>query len=357
MKIKYYKLSFLLFFLLVAENMLFANLQESSKKIHKDIVVNPDALVEIDNAFGDLNISSWDENKVIIDVLITVEGRNSKSVQEKLDAIDVLFSLSPEKVIAKTKIEDHWSFKWFSSNAINYRINYTVKLPKSNSVNLTNDYGTIRLNRLEGQATISCDYGKMILGDLNATNNLLNFDYTSNSTIDFIKGGIINADYSGFEIEQAGEIELNADYTNASFDLVNFLSFKNDYGKLITENIGTLRGKGDYLTLKCGTVTEQLSLDNEFGLIQVKQIKPSVKSVEIDAEYTGVQLGIDEDWSFSYEINLDYAGFRSTLPLDHSIENSRITEKYYKGIYNQSNSLSTLKITSEYGGVKLNPSN
>jgi hypothetical protein len=82
-----------------------------------------------------------------------------------------------------------------------------------------------------------------------------------------------------------------------------------------------------------------------------------VREVDINSEYTSIQLGIDENWSFSYEINLEYAGFRSSLPLDHSIENNRATGKYFNGIYNPQTNLSILKITSEFGGVKINPSN
>jgi hypothetical protein len=357
MKMNYFRINLAFLLCLGVFSTLFAKVQENSKKIHKEIEVIPTALVEIENAFGDLNISSWDENRVVIDVLITVKGRNPKSVQEKLDAIEILFSLDKEKVMAKTNIEENWGFKWFSGSAISYKIDYSIKLPRTSSVDLTNDYGTIRLNSLKGQATINCDYGKMILGDLYSPNNVLNFDYTSNSSIDFLQGGKINADYSSFDIEKAGDIELIADYTNASFDTVNTINFNNDYGKILIENIGTLEGNGDYLTLKCGTVNNLLSLENEFGLIQVKRINASVREVDINSEYTSIQLGIDENWSFSYEINLEYAGFRSSLPLDHSIENNRATGKYFNGIYNPQTNLSILKITSEFGGVKINPSN
>tara|TARA_B100000767_G_scaffold256783_1_gene264119 strand:- start:46 stop:372 length:327 start_codon:yes stop_codon:yes gene_type:complete len=66
-----------------------------TKKIHKEIQVSKDALIEIDNSYGDLNIPSWDQNKVVIDVLITVKGKNSKKNQKKLNSIDVSFLLSP----------------------------------------------------------------------------------------------------------------------------------------------------------------------------------------------------------------------------------------------------------------------
>ena len=48
------------------------------------------------------------------------------------------------------------------------KINYTIKMPVNNSLNLNNDYGAINLNKLDGKATINCDYGKLIIGELNS---------------------------------------------------------------------------------------------------------------------------------------------------------------------------------------------
>ena len=267
------------------------------------------------------------------------------------------FLLSPEKVVAETKIDEGLGLTWFFFSSVKYRIDYTIKLPKTSSVDLTNDYGTIRLNSLEGKANINCDFGELIIGELFADNNTLAFDYTSNSSIEYIKGGTITADFSDFEIEKAGEIELNADYTNASFNSIETLIFKNDFGKLIANNVGALKGTGDYLTLKCGVLNKLLSLDNEFGSINIKQIQPSVESVIINTEYTSIKLGIHKNWSFNYEINIEYGDLSSSLALDHSIKNHKSdnNENYYKGNFNPSNTLSTLNITSEFGSVKLNP--
>ncbi len=357
MKKQYSKLSLVFLLLVGTVDSLYATFQERSKTLHRTMEVNADALVRIENAFGDLNISSWDQNEVVIDVVITVNGRSSKSVQEKLDAIDVEFSLEPSRVEAVTRVEEGWGFKWFSSNSINYKIDYTVKLPLSNSVDIKNDYGSIRLNRLKGHAKIRCDYGKLIIGELLAEDNELSFDYTSNSSFDYIESGSINADYSGFDLEEAGKIRLNADYTNAYFHKIGQLDFKNDYGKIEIDAVAVLRGSGDYLTISCGSVHQQLELQNEFGLIRVNHIYPEMREVQIDASYTGIQLGIDSQWAFDYTVDLEYASFKSTVPLEHTVERIKSTEKFFSGKSFDRPNNATLKITSEYGSVKFNATN
>jgi hypothetical protein len=87
----YFRINLAFLLCLGVFSTLFAKVQENSKKIHKEIEVIPTALVEIENAFGDLNISSWDENRVVIDVLITVKGRNQKVFKKNLTPLKFCF--------------------------------------------------------------------------------------------------------------------------------------------------------------------------------------------------------------------------------------------------------------------------
>lgn len=328
--------------------------QSESKELYQELEVHPDVVVEIENQFGDLTLSSWDQNKVSIAVRITVKGTNPSRIQEKLNEIDVDFMLSPERVKAQTIVEEGWGFKWLKSSRLNYQIDYHVKLPKSAAINIENNYGSIVLNELEGKAVIRCDYGKLLLGDLLHEDNFLSFDYTSNSSIDFIKGGTIQADYSSFEVSEAGIISLKADYTQSKFTTLKNLEFKNDYGKLTIEQINQLKGSGDFLTLRAAKVFQNIALNQEFGSIRIDSLNPTVTSVTIDSEYTGINLGLDPNWDFTYEIHLEFASLKSNVALQHQIQKEGGTEKNYKGYSILENSSNKLQIDSEFGSVKLN---
>ena len=329
-----------------------------TKKIHKEIQVSKDALIEIDNSYGDLNITSWDQDKVVIDVLITVKGENSKKTQKELNNIDVSFLLSPEKVMAETKIDMGWSFGWFyfgygSFNSEKYRIDYNIKLPKTSSVNLTNDYGTIRLNSLEGKANISCDYGQLIIGELMADNNILDFDYSSNSSLEYIKGGTIKADYSDFIIEKAEDIYLIADYTSSNIVEVTNLNYNCDYGNITIDNVTNLEGEGDYITHRIGNVSGSLEIDADYGSIKIDRIKSSAKNVCIEADYTDIIIGYENDYSFNFNINLQYGSFNADDELTIRKTDVQNSSKKYLGFHGTENSSNTVNINADYGEVKL----
>ena len=78
MKQKYF--NYLLVFALLGTTSLIAwenNFKERVRReVKKTFSVNPDALLEVNNSFGDLNITTWNNNTIDITVEIIVEGRS-----------------------------------------------------------------------------------------------------------------------------------------------------------------------------------------------------------------------------------------------------------------------------------------
>ena len=329
--------------------------QTKEKTYHKEYTVNPDAKLEISNSYGNIDIVTWNENRIVIDVFVSVKGNDADKVQKRLDEIDVEFTASSSLVTAKTKFsKKKSSWSWFGSNDnSSMEINYTIKMPITNSVELNNDYGAINLNKLEGNAKISCDYGQLIIGELMADNNSLNFDYTSKSTIGYMKSGKINADYSGFTLDKVGQLELNADYTNSKIGEVSEINYNCDYGKITIEEARKLTGTGDYISHRIGSVFSTLNINADYGSIKIDRLEPSVKNVIIDADYTSVKMGYDNKLNFDFSMELRYASLsgKDNLNVKHSSESNN--NKKYSGFFGSENSGNTININSEYGGVTL----
>lgn len=326
---------------------------DKSKTIKKEFSVSANALVRIDNKFGNLDVVTWSENRVVMEITITVNGNSESKVIDQLEKIDVQFSSSQTEVFAKTVIQKSSSGWWGSNNNSNFEINYKVKMPVTNSADFANDYGSISLNELKGKADINCDYGKIIIGSLHHENNSINIDYTNNSTVEFINGGTINADYSGFIVDKAKKIDLNADYTSSSFEHIENLTFNCDYGSIAVDNGNRISGNGDYLTMKFGTIFKSLKVSADYGDIKVKELKAGFETVEIDADYTGVRLNVDPASAFKVIVKTSYGGFSydDFMQFDKKIEKNN--SKYYEGYAGNNNASSSINIETGYGSVKI----
>lgn len=92
----YYKIALIL---LVLPLSLLANGKMNGKytkekTIKKEFTVNKDALLKINNKYGNLHITSWDQSRTVIEVHITTNGNDESKVTQRLSEIDVLLSIT-----------------------------------------------------------------------------------------------------------------------------------------------------------------------------------------------------------------------------------------------------------------------
>lgn len=343
---------FLLPTIVLASTIIEKKKHEKSKKISKNFSVNKDATLFIKNKYGNVNVTTWNKNTVQIDISITVKGNSLDKVEDKLKSIYIEFNNNSSMVEATTRFGEKRSswWSWGNNNNINYEINYNIKMPITNNANLNNDYGTISLDKLEGEATINCDYGKIIIGDLLGNNSNINLDYCKNSTISFMKNGNINVDYSSIRIDKSRDVKVNSDYSTLKFESSNSIIFKTDYGSISAEDVVSISGNGDYTGIKIGTLRKDLKINSDYGQLKIEKLDKGFESVYIDSEFASIKIGFTKDVSFDFVVELQYAGFKKegNFEIMKSIEKN--TKKYFEGTYNKGGK-GTVKIKSQYGSV------
>jgi hypothetical protein len=325
------------------------------KKIKKEFTVNPNATLKVDNSYGNVNVLTYSGNKVTIEVTIKTNSNNEEKAQEKLDEITVEFSSSSDFVSAKTLFNKNksksWWNSWGSNNNVNMEVNYVINLPITNNVDLNNDYGSINLEKLEGRAIISCDYGKITTKELMADNNSIAFDYTNNSYFEYIKSGSINADYSGYTVAKAKLLDINADYTKSAIKIAETVNYSCDYGSLSIDAINNLTGNGDYLTLVIGDVYKNVEVRADYGSIKIGKMTANAGNVIIQSDYTGITIGYDSTYNFKFEFDLEYASLRDSDGFEFTKKRVESTDKYYLGYYGSSSTSNLIKINSDYGSI------
>ena len=352
-----YKKTLLLFLLIPFVSFASINIKpkhEKTKTIKKEYAVIKNATVNIENKYGNIDITTWNENRVEITVKITVKGNDLTNVEKKLKTISVDFNANTNLISAQTKFDNTssgWSF-WEKSNNTSYKVNYFIKMPVSNNVDLNNDYGSILIDELNGSAAINCDYGKLIIGSLNNVNNSINIDYCNGSNIDYMKAGAINANYSKLTIDKTETVKINADYTTIAINDANTVDFNADYGSIKISEVKNITGNSDYVSIRLGTIYKNLNLKTDYGSIKVSELANGFNNAEIISEYAGITIGTKKTNNFNFMLNLQYGGFRyntSNVEMFKSIEKGG--KKYYEGIYGKGETNATIKIKSQYGSV------
>ncbi len=322
------------------------------KKINKEYTVSDNANLSIKNSYGNLDIVTWDENRIVFEITITTSGNNEEKVEDRLKDITVEFEGNRNNVSAKTKFGKGNNSWWGNSkNKVKVSVNYIVKMPITNSVDLNNDYGSINLAKLEGRAKINCDYGKITTKELMADDNVLMFDYSNGCYFEYIKSGSINADYSGYTVGKTKSLDINNDYTNSKIEIAEVVNYNCDYGSLVIEQVNVVNGNSDYLNVKFGDIYKSATLKADYGSIKIEKLKESLKTLNIKTSYSGSKIGFERSMSFDFNINLGYANLNEADGFNFTEKIKESTQKKYSGYYGSNNSGTEIIINSSYGGV------
>lgn len=348
-------LAFLMLPLFISATTEIKDKHEKSKTINKEFSVNPTATLKINNSYGNIDVITWNENRIVFEITITTSGNDEDKIEKKLNEIDVKFSASKDLVSAETIFGKRSSNSWWSwgKNNVNMKINYIVKMPISGKVNLNNDYGNINLDKLEGKAEINCDYGKITTKELMADGNIFNFDYTKGSYFEYIKSGKINADYSEFTISKTKAIDINADYTNSKIETSEDVNYNCDYGSMKIEKANNIVGNGDYLTTVIGDVYKDITLKADYGSIKINRMTENAGNATIKSDYTGIKIGYAPAYNFQFTIDLDYGSLRDSDGLIITKEIKDSSDKFYQGYYGNASANNSITINSDYGSITL----
>lgn len=320
------------------------------KNIKKTFIVNSNAGIDIENKYGNITVSTWDENKIDLDITIKVSGGNENWVNERLNSIDVDINALKSMVTAITNIGNSSLKSRGSSNS--FEINYVIKIPKNGTVKLNNKYGNITTLTLESTTDIACKYGKIILGKLNGDSNRIEIGYSQNSSIDYIKNGNIEARYSGIKINESGNLNLDANYTDVSLLEGQNIKCKGNYGSFKFQKINSLIGSSNYVTISVAEILNSLSVDATYSKINVDSMSEKSKNVNINTGYTNISLGYDANYSFDFDINTRYGSIKNDSSLEVLVSEIKSNTKRISG-YNKKKGQNKVIINSSYGNVIL----
>ena len=326
------------------------------KKIKKEFSVSANSELNIDNSYGNVDITTWDQNRVVIEVIIKTNGNDEEEVEKKLEEINVEFNQNSNGVSAKTRFskkESSWWKDLFSGfDNVNMEVNYVVRAPIGNHLGISNDYGGIYIDKTTGNTSINCDYGKLDLGELRGKSNSLTFDYTRSSSIDYVTNAAINADYSDYEIMEADQLVITADYSKSKIGKVGKVEYNCDYGSVEIDKVKVLIGNGDYLTTKINRVFTSADLNMDYGSLSIEKVIKGAKNINIDTDYAGVKLGYDNEMSFDFNVETSYGGINGLDELQVQKQKQGNSSHSVSGNYGGTSNGAQINITTSYGSVK-----
>lgn len=268
--------------------------QELTKEWSKTYAVDADATLSVNNKFGDIVLTTWDQNTIEVKVTITVEDGSEKSAQKTLDAISIQDKSSKSRVELKTDMDS----KGNSGNR-ELSIDYEIKAPASLHLELKNAFGGISVPNIQGSVALDVSYGSFKAGVLSAKENALIFNF-SNGIIEQFGGGSITFNYGTLDIDDCKTSVIKSSFSTINLDAVTDLTLDSQYDKVSIDQAGTLKVEAAFTAFDIDHVNTLIDAKIQYSGFEVDHIDAGFKSIKIDSEMGSVELNIASDASYNF---------------------------------------------------------
>ena len=323
--------------------------EEFTRLLKKEFVVNPDAKLLINNRFGRVQCTNWDKNSISIEVTITVTASDQEAANKLFKNISVDFTGSPTSVSAITTLDE-----MKGQGKGKFSIDYSINMPLSVSLDLTNKFGDIFVNETQGKTRISLGYGNLEAKKLGNPDNLLDIKF-SKARVNWIKEAVVSLKYSEMNVDYAGNLKLDSKFSNLDAEKIVALNVVFEGGKLNMENALTVDSRSKFSDLDIQRIDQSLNLDIQYGSCEVHEMPAEFTLVNIRNKYGDVSVGLPEQAKYTLDADLKFCNLEfPSEKAKFSFRSVTTNETVYKGIIGGSVApTSNVNVHSEFGNVSL----
>lgn len=287
--------------------------QEFSRSLSREFGTTADGMTAIYNKSGKVNIKTWQNNSVKIDITIVVHAKDQREADRTFDRIKVNFLSTPGYVKAETMIEPISG--WYG-NECGYEVNYEVWMPIGNQLDLKNKYGNSWVANMKGKLMAEIKYGELRTeqvandADLNINNGKVWIARARNIN------GLLS--YSTLTVTEAADVQLDSKYSEAKVDKAANIRITSKCDEFTLGNIDELRLQTKYAVLRLNnarsafitaqysdvditTVRYALDADICYGSLDVTTMSRNFSDANIVAKYTPVVIGMERGCAFNLD--------------------------------------------------------
>jgi hypothetical protein len=140
----------------------------SGKEIFQKRILLLATLLNIDNQFGEVKITTWDKNEIKVDIHIETSSTKKDLADKTFERIDVTDKQEGKDINFKTIMNKNGKDENTSCNNCSntMSIDYDIHMPANNALNIENSFGSIVIPDYTGPVSLTNKYGSLKAGKL-----------------------------------------------------------------------------------------------------------------------------------------------------------------------------------------------
>lgn len=267
--------------------------REFVKTINRDFKTSETGTTAIYNRHGDVNIRTWSENRVKINITVIINAYDQNQADQAMNQINANFTNTNGYIKAETMIGnlDGWSGNyagWLDKGekkCQDYRINYEVWIPAGNQLDLQNKYGACFVSSINGRLLADVRHGDLRVENARGEANIKMLD--GKATFGAAKNLYGQIASGGIVVENATDVQMDTWNSDCTFRRATNVRLTSKYDNLALGNIDNLRLQAKYSDVSV------LSAKTAFITSQYADTKISNVSLQLDADFQNADLTVN----------------------------------------------------------------
>lgn len=279
------------------------------RKVSRSYPVTHETSLEVHNKYGKIQVATWDLDSVAIEVdILLTESSRSKMKKLKAD-VGIDFTAAQRYIIAKTVIKSESGRLASELKSIGntiagsnkrVEVNYLVHLPAYMDVVLTNKFGDIYMDDLEGQADIELSNGVLKANRLTGNSSIsLSF---ANGMIKELGTAKLGLSYSDMTIDEASQLDLVSKSSKLNVDAVNVLKIESRRDKLYFQQVEFIHGSSNFTQIWVYDFLRESDLYMKYGELTVEHVLAGFSKIYVESDYTDIKLYFDQEARAAFDI-------------------------------------------------------
>ena len=299
----------------------------------------------ISNLFGNIDISYWDreEVKMIITIKVIAWEENDaerfiekilpeiSATQHKMGYFSIYSSYNVSRLKNLCNCDDDEGkiyAPWFKKKARvkQYNVSYEVKLPATvNKIDFYNRYGNISLPDFEGNMSIQVTNGNLKTGKLKLENNdigirvrygKVHMESVENSKLNLYSCKDVN-------IGNLRNVNLISKFSDIEITSCSGLVLTSKGDNITIENLESLRGTGNFTSLKIDKLISSINLSNKSGETEIETVNPGFESISLTGQFNDYILNLN-NLNYTLTADLEFTDLKSSEEIFKTLERKKL---------------------------------
>lgn len=280
-----------------------------TRNFMKTFPVGKESVLEVNNKYGTIQITSWDKDSAYIRAEIKASAQNQSKLNKMFDGISVKITRAGNLLIAQTVFTQNIntlfeSFKGMTSKVINYdsqvEINYYMNIPEYLNLRIENRYGDVYIENNTGDFDLSLSNGSF-KADSPGRESTLKLSFCD-ATITSFRSGSIDASFSEITVSDVDKLSVKSISSKFRINKAGAINLESRRDDFFIDIIDSMEGTSYFTNFEIGSLTKVINLISRYGNLDIDNIGNRFESVNINSGYSEISLDLDPDASCNIEI-------------------------------------------------------